>query len=222
METNDQKGVSPVADPIAEYIARQVPYPTIQDTAPRATNEARLGDLASEPSHPRRWNDAPIVTRHPFEVYVTGQPSAGARPTVKCAWGMIGRMDSAIEAITITDRGTEFGASEGDLVWLEVAFDADGTITAAALKHGAPIPNGWTDYPTMYESVTGGNYWFHPIAEFREITAFESGFVAIFTVSGTHYRIAQHERNHLRPVKMCNLAGDNYWMLQPGPGGTAA
>lgn len=71
MAADDQKSQTALmdGDPVAEYIARQVPYPSIQDTAPRATDQPRLGDMA-EAAQPRRWNDPPIITRHPFEVYV--------------------------------------------------------------------------------------------------------------------------------------------------------
>lgn len=222
MAADDQKGETALTDgePVAEYIARQIPFPPFQDTAPRATNEARLGDMA-EPTDPRRWNDAPIVQRHPFEVYVAGQPSEGAWPVLRCAWGTIGSFTNATEEIAITNRTADLTVIENDLIWLEVVFDVDGTITAAELKFGTPDDYGWDVYPVMFETVTGGNYWYHPIADIRPISTFESGFLKVHTVSGTHYRIAQHERNHLRPVRMCNLAGDNYWMLQPGPGGPA-
>lgn len=208
-------------DPVAEYIARQVPYPSIQDTAPRATDQPRLGDMA-EAAQPRRWNDPPIITRHPFEVYVVGIPGDGEWPTLGCAWGTIGFLTDATEAISITDLTTTWQAEPNHQIWLEVVFSDDGTITAATLKHGVPASNGWTSYPIMFETVSGGNYWFHPIAHVRSFTPPRSGFNHILTDTGTFYHIAQYERNHLRPVRMCNLAGDNFWMLTPGPGGPPA
>jgi hypothetical protein len=225
MEADNQKSLPPVVeDPViageavAEYIAQQIPIPAIQATAPRATNEARLGDMA-EPNAPRRWDDPQIVRRHPFEVYVVGQSGDGEWPTLACAWGVIGFATSCLQAITITDLTTTWQAEPDNLVWLEVQFDDDGVITAATLKHGVPNLTGWTGYPTMYELITGGYKWFHPIAEIQPFTPPQSGFIHILTDTGSFYHIAQYERNHLRPVKMCNEDGANYWMLQPGPGG---
>lgn len=170
-----------------------------------------------EATEPKRWSDAPMVQRHPFEVYIKGQSSTGAMPTFLCAWGTIGYLTSATEAIAIANRTDDLALVVNDIVWLEVEFDENGTILSAELKYGVPAAGTWTNYPTLFETTSSGNKWFHPIAEVTEITTFESGFNTV-NVDIVPYRIAQLERNHLRPVKMCNTDGSNFWMLTPGPG----
>lgn len=230
METNGKKSKAPIEDPVQsalDYAGIRVELDYAREVFPVSAFSENGGTPQDRsaleiPPADRRWSDPPIVRRHPFEVYLSGQSAAGVWPTLKCAWGQIGEITSAIQAITITDLNAVFTASATALFWLEVAFDNDGIITAAALKYGTPNLEGWTNYPVMYELVSGGYYWFHPIAEIREFTPPVSGFVHIYTEGGTPYYIAQLERNHLRPVKMCNEEGANYWMLQPGPGGPLA
>lgn len=216
------KEPDPIAsDPgVAEYIAQQVPIPAFANVAPMATDAGRVGDIARELGTPRRYEDPPVIRRHPWQVSVAGQSAAGAWPTLRCAWGQVLKTDQAVQAIEVSDRTTNWTAAAGQLIWIEVYITDDGDISSATLKHGTPASEGWTAYPTCYEADSTGNYWYHPIAEIREaLDPWESGEVLIYSSGGTDYVIAQLESNHLRTVRMCNMDGVPFWMLQPGPGG---
>ena len=80
MASNDPQSKTPVGLPpdversLAEYPEIIIPPPVFAPTM--FANGDRSALREDVPS--RRWDDPPIVRRHPFEIYITGQASAGA------------------------------------------------------------------------------------------------------------------------------------------------
>ncbi len=151
---------------------------------------------------------APIQRYHPFQVYPTGAAS------VQVATGTILTSEADITAIaSITAKDNTFTVSDGDWIYIETTFDADGTITACEMKKAAT----WASYPSL-TTAGPGNTWIHPIANIR---APLSGKAAIDPGEepqiGAAF-IAQKTNTHLVVVQDC-LDGDLIWKLQPGEGG---
>lgn len=225
MENDGQKGEAPVVpeEPALEYTRIIVPLPDF----PQGLGTPQDRSALETPAADRRWSDPRIVRRHPFEIYITGQSTAGGWPTIKCAWGTVCAPHTATGGSTITARTTAFTASANLKIWLEVEFDADGLVTACELKHDdVPADSGWSAYPEQFDNATiTGNTWYHPIAwiEMLSDPPSESGEVVIWTDDAEWAVIRQLTNTHLRVTQECGTDTGKtlHWKLVPGPGAVA-
>lgn len=219
MEADSQKGVSTLTDdanPVIES-ADPVAYARIVVPLP-AADQPVAGGRPAETSAPEPKQPG-VVRRHPFEIYVTGQASAGAWPTVKCAWGTVCEQHTADGAATVAARTDTFTTAADSAFFLKCVFDSSGTITALTLKFStiASIATDWPEYPDQFSA--DGLTWYHPIAHIRGYlggAAPESGEVVI----KPDFVIAQLTNTHLRVAQACGMdaAMTRHWKLEPGPG----
>lgn len=215
MASNDPQSQTPVGLPpdvaaaLAEYPEIVIPPPAFAPTM--FANGDRSALREDVPS--RRWDDPPFQPRHPFEVYIAGQASAGAWPTLKCARGTITKPHTST-AETIIAQYDSWTAAADQYIYIEVEFDADGLIVAAELKHGSTPPG----HPEMFGSVSSsGNKWYHPIAQ---IKYHDGTILAGDRVIYPEYILLQLTNTHLRVTQECGSdAGMTpHYRLTPGPG----
>ena len=198
------------------------------------------GGVSPEPPRGRENIGPPLEPatrpRHPFEVYVRGLAADNFTASCRVAWGTIiaDALAGELRAITgmIVGAATSFTIAADDHVWIEVAFDSGGTITACEIKHGVPASNGWAAFPAPYLAVGTGSKWFHLLAQIRPFEGFyssgatpDSGEIPItLTPSAmTGYVIAQCTNTHLVATKDCiGLAQQRVWHLKPWHGARIA
>lgn len=217
MASNDPQSQTPVGLPpdvaaaLAEYPEIVIPPPAFAPTM--FANGDRSALREDVPS--RRWDDPPFQPRHPFEVYIAGQASAGAWPTLKCARGTVTKPHTST-AETITAQYDSWTAAADQYIYIEAVVDADGEFTSLELKHGA----AWSGHPEMFGSVSSsGNTWYHPIAL---IKYHDGTILAGDRVIYPGYILIQLTNTNLRLAQECGTdeAMTPHWRLDAGPGAT--